>query len=223
MANGALAAGRRGARWTVLGAAVALLAACGEATAPGESGQVQVVLKEASASQAILADVSAALGASAVPMDAVTAIEITLNRIDLLPADEEETEEGAWVSLEVDPAEPLDLLQLGTTGAIVAQGTVDAGSYTNLRLFFADATITFSEAVVLDGGREIEAGTHALLIPSAEHTGVKVPDADVSVSAGASETVEVEIDTEASVQTLAWTAIGLLMEPVLHAEADAEL
>lgn len=200
------------------------VAACGDAAGPGGTGEMAVVLQESGTSSGLLASVVGGEASGDVPLSAVAAVEITLERVEALPVTGEEEEEGAWVSLAIegDPAPTVDLVDLSTSGGLtVARGDVPAGAYTNVRLFFSEATITLDEAVSVDGA-SLEAGTYDLFIPSGMQTGVKIPLAGFELTEGESETVVLEIDTSASIQTVVYApGQGFIMNSVLiEAEAD---
>ncbi len=202
-----------------LGVAAAFaLAACGDGTGPNGTGQMSVSLQESgSGSSAIMASVSSSETSSAeISLSSVSSVELTLERVEALPAGQPDGE-GAWVSLEVDGEVTVDLMNLGAAGPItLADGAVPAGLYTNVRLFFSEASITTSEDIELDGGGMVAAGTYDLFVPSGMETGVKIPLGMVSVDEGESETVVLEIDTEASVQSIVYNEPeGFIMNSVL--------
>ena len=200
------------------------LAACGDAAGPGGTGEMAVVLQASEGSSALQASVAGAESSGDVPLDAVTSVEITLERVEALPVGGNQDENGAWVSLsvEADPGPTVELMDLSASGGLtVARGEVPAGSYTNVRLFFSDASITTDEAITVDGAT-VDAGTHPLLIPSGMHTGVKIPLAGFELGEGESESVVLELDTSGSIQTVAYApGQGFIMNSVLI-EADAE-
>lgn len=202
-----------------LGVAAAFaLAACGDGTGPNGTGQMSVSLQESgTGSSAVMASVSSSeSSSSAISLSSVSSVDIKLDRVEALPAARPD-EEGAWVSLEVDGDVYVDLMDLGANGPItLADGTVPAGRYTNVRLYFSEASITTSEEITLEGGGTVAAGTYDLFIPSGMETGVKVVLGSVTVLEDETETVVLEIDTEASVQSVVYNEPeGFIMNSVL--------
>lgn len=207
-------------RWVrTLGVAVAFgLAACGDSTGPNGTGEMSVSLQESgSGSSSIMASVSTSESSSSeISLSSVSSVEITLERVETLPAGEPDAE-GAWVSLDVEGEVTVDLMDLSAVGPIVlAEGTVPAGSYSNVRLYFSAASITTSEEITLEGGGTVAAGTYDLFIPSGMETGVKIALGSVTVSEDESANVVLEIDTEGSVQTVVYNEPeGFIMNSVL--------
>lgn len=203
-----------------LGVAVAAfgLVACGDSTGPAGTGQLSVSLQESgSGSSAIMASVSWSETSSAeISLSSVSSVEITLDRVEALPAGQPDSE-GAWVSLGVDGEVTVDLMDLAAHGPItLADGTVPAGLYTNVRLFFSEASITTSEEITLEGGGTVPPGTYDLFIPSGMETGVKIALGAVTVLEDENEVVVLEIDTEGSVQTVVYNEPqGFIMNSVL--------
>lgn len=215
---------RNGTRWLgrALGVAVVGLGlgACSDSTGPAGTGHMSVTLQGAGGSSSIFASVAPQYdehtSENVVPLEAVASVEITVNRVDALPSGESEEGEGGWVSLVVDPEVVVDLTDLGATPLTLAQGDVPAGSYSNLRLFFSEASVTLDEPYEHSSGQVVEPGTHDLFIPSGMQTGVKIPLFGFEIEEGGSGTVELELDSEASIQTLVYApGRGFIMSPVL--------
>lgn len=220
------------------------LAACSDGLGPDqEPGTVQVTMSESSGTaSASLAGLQASFSetgmtASNVPMDAVDAVNLTINEVQVLPVEEDgengnggsNGENGGWISLDVEGGTTtINLVDLPSNGSgvTIAGGQLDPGTYHNVRLFFESAEIVLNSSVTLgdgedgDGGTTVEAGTHALFIPSGFETGVKVPTARFEVSDNSSAAIDVLADSEGSIQTINLTGTGLLMTPVLTAEAE---
>lgn len=206
---------------TVVGLA---LVACGDGVGPAGTGQMSVTLQESGGSSAIMASVSpteasaSEAQSNSVDLAAVSSVEITLERVEVLPTGRPETEGSAWVSLEVDGSvNPVDLMDLGASGPItISSGSVPAGTYTMVRLYFSDATITTNQEIELEGGGTVAAGTYDLSIPSGMETGIKIVLAGFTVTEGEDETLSLEIDSEASIQTVVYNEDeGFIMNSVL--------
>lgn len=199
------------------------LGACGDATGPDGDAQMNVLLTgSGSTAQAFLASVSgSASGAGDVSLEDVDAIEVEITRLEAILAGENEEDEGAWVELPLSASltNPVDLLGLPAGGIEIASGEIEAGTYSNLRIFFGDATITLANDVTVGEQTFSTADNpHDLFIPSGEQTGIKIPLFSVTIEAEAD--VVVLFDEDASVNTVAATGTGLLMEPVLGHVAE---
>ncbi len=158
---------------------------------------------------------------SAVALDQVESIDVTIDRVEVHRSGDDEGEggQGGWTAVTVDPPLELDLLGLSTDEMVeLATEELSAGDYDALRLFFSDATITFAEEQDPNGpAGPFPAGEPVPLdIPSGEQTGIKVPGASFSVADGGETTVEVLFDEGASVQAITITGSGVVkMSPVL--------
>lgn len=208
------------------GAAVVGLAlvACGDGVGPAGTGQMSVTLEESGGSSAIMASMSpteasaSEAQSNSIDLAAVSSVEITLERVEVLPTGRPETEGSAWASLEVDGSvNPVDLMDLAASGPItISSGSVPAGTYTMVRLYFSDATITTNQEIELEGGGTVAAGTYDLFIPSGMETGVKIVLVGFTVLEGEDETLSLEIDSEASIQTVVYNEDeGFIMNSVL--------
>ncbi len=219
-----------GTRWLgqALGVAVVglSLGACSDSTGPAGTGHMSVALHGADGSSSIFASVAPQFdehtNQHVIPLEAVASVEITVYRVDALPSGESEEGEGGWVSLDVDPEVLIDLTDL--SGPLtVAQGEVEVGEYTNVRLFFSEAWVTLDADFALPGGQIVEADTYELFIPSGMQTGVKIPLFGFEIEEGESETVDLELDGEASIRTLVYApGQGFIMNSVLIQAAAEE-
>jgi hypothetical protein len=183
---------------------VALLASCGDGTGPAGSGSAQVTMSRSGGSASGAVQVDASLSppearAGVVSASQVASVEVTIQRVEVLRAeadtagaDSASAGSGGWVTLQVEGgSQTVDLLGLPSSGdgVTVASGELDPGDYGNVRLFFSEATVTFSEDVTFPGGgqgqaggQSYEAGTaHELFVPSGAQTGLKVPTASFTV------------------------------------------
>jgi hypothetical protein len=213
----------------LLGALLLPLAACDDATGP--AGQTEVLLSQGTTAAASLSSTLLAENfAAPVSLSQVASIEVVITGVQVLPAEEVEDEseddadDGAWIPLALVGAEGqgvrVDLLQLPTSSAVtLATAELEAGSYENLRLFVSDATITFREPVTV-GRREYPANQPLpLFIPSAEQSGIKLPQASFTVPAEGGEQVVVQFNAAASVRGINATGEGtVLLNPVLGVE-----
>jgi len=201
----------------------ATFTACSDSTGPGSVGQASVVLtSDAVATSRVGSGISLSIGD--VPSTALANLFLTITRIDLhrVGTGEESSGEGEasgeggeWISLEISLAAPVDLLALPSTGGIeLAAGTVPAGRYNQARFFFDTSEAVLDEAVVVTG-QTIDAGTYEVTVPSAEQTGLKIQLMDTEVVESETETIALELATDATIGTLVWNANGFQLSPVL--------
>ena len=204
-----------------------VLVGCDGVTGPEGAVEVRLTQSGTAASPSLLSVALfsgsvAGTSTSAVSLASVSSIDVSVTRVDALPAAAAEGEESAWVSLDLtDKAKTINLRSLPSEGGVtIAAGELEDGQYSNLRLFVSTATITFSEAVTIGSAanpRTLAAGTYDLLIPSAAQTGIKVPASFLvsRTTEGETTTVNVAFDGSASVQSLQSTQRGVQMSPVL--------
>jgi hypothetical protein len=215
---------RDAAKYAVLALALAFpLTACEDVTGPG-AGSLSVRLSrdDAGPTAALVAAdlVQASMGV--VALDAVQSIDVTIAAIQVQPEGADGAS-GPWVTLDLATPTSVNLLALPTedgTGLLVATDQVEAGAYGHLRLLFSNATITFSQDVIL-GATTYTAGTeYALIIPSGAQTGIKLELGGIEVPEGGAAEVELVFDAALSVGNVLATGAGIQMTPVLHVEKD---
>ena len=214
-------------QYAALGLALTLpLAACDDST--GTSRQTTVLLSQGSSAAASLAPsfstavLSASAAAGKVSLDDVSAIQVTVTKVQALPASADENAESAWVSLNVSERGAINLRALPAdagSGIVLAKGELPAGDYRNVRLFLdmdgAEApSITFNKEVTV-GPKTYPAGTYPLDIPSAAQSGIKIPGAGFAVG----ETVMLMFDGSTSVANVVANPNGVKMSPVLKARS----
>ncbi|MCH7904749.1 MAG: DUF4382 domain-containing protein [Armatimonadetes bacterium] len=140
----------RGFILAALGAASVALVGCGGETSGG-GGWLNIFMADA-------------------PLQNITALNITIDRI-------EAHLDGQWVEIETDP-QTIDLLTLTQNETMIGSAGVPSGTYTQIRLFLSEATVTD------------DTGTHDVQIPSGAQTGLKL-NVDATVGEG---TVEILLD-----------------------------
>lgn len=176
----------------------------------GQSAATLALAKDPRFASIELGDVSAIL----IEVDSVEA-----HRIGGGDGSGADTVPGGWYGVAVTLTEPLDLMTLSADGSVeIAEGSLPAGSYDQLRLFFTGATIDFAEGVDPDGDGPLAEGATdvELRIPSGAQTGVKVPGVEFEIVADDETPVTVSFDDETSVQNITITGSGeVLMSPVL--------
>jgi hypothetical protein len=93
--------------------------------------------------------------ADAPPAPEVTAVNVTIDRV-------EAHVNGEWTPLPMAAPVTLNLLDLARVEAVLGSASLPAGSYTQVRFFPTQTTVTDA------------AGTHDVTVPSAAQTGIKV-------------------------------------------------
>lgn len=207
-------------------ALVMSVAACDSAIGP--ANESSIILSRGGSSSALSTSVLASFSGDAsfasVPLGSVSSIKVRITGVQALPASQDEGEEGAWVSLDVNAGSEIDLMALSESGVEIASGELAAGTYGNLRLMVDNASITFNAPVTVGGGpaaRSYEAGqAYPLRIPSAAQTGIKVPTASFVVTETVGDVVKVVFDAGASVQAIQAIPTGVMMSPVLTARKN---
>jgi hypothetical protein len=217
-------------RLAVATAVGAALAACTEGLGTG-TGEVRVTLAEAAGSGAAAAfggsvvfDGAAALLGS-IPRDTVASLTVTVTSIQFLREGADSADDSpGWISLDLGAPVTLDLVALPSEGVsplVIAAGSVEAGTYTMVRLFVSSASIrlkgdvTIGQAIALQGGVD-----YPVTIPSGAQTGIKT-DVSFTVEAGSDGTAtDVGLLFDASTTFANVTATGagsVILAPVLRA------
>jgi hypothetical protein len=128
--------------------ALLALAACGDSTGVSGTARVTVLLTDA-------------------PSDYVGAALVDIGAVELRAADD-----GDHVVLTEDATDgPVNLLDLqGATTALLAEAEVEAGTYSQIRLFVESASVTLAEGYEFrDGSTE-----QSLKVPSGAQSGIKL-------------------------------------------------
>ncbi len=205
--------------WVVATASMGL-AGCG--TGP-ESGTLQILMTK---SQPAAGSVAPALvidgTAGDVSLSSIESIVLTVSRVDVKPASAPDGEDGEsqWIRVPVTGGAVVDVLALPALGGQpVAEGEVAATEFKEIRLICdGGATITLSEPVTVSGGLVIgddEPLQQPLNIPSCQSSGLKIKGATFRVSEDDEATATVELETDATVQSIIWTSNGFSMHPVM--------
>jgi len=223
----------------LVAASCLVLAAC--STGP-ERGDLRVVMTLDEPASGSVASASLSTGTvAAVPLTSIESIVLTIVRVDAkpvsAPADEDSQGEGegvegegvegegagdtgGWVRVPVTEGTTVDLLALPTVGGQeVAEGEVVATSFKEIRLVCGGtATITLSEPVTVAGGEVIgddEPLVQPLAIPSCESSGLKIKGGNFLVPGDGGGTAIVQVEIDATVQSISWNANGFSMDPVM--------
>ncbi len=202
------------------------LVACDTGTGPGRTTAVTLTRSASVAASLAPAAVIAApdgevLSLGQIPLSAVSAINVQITGVRVLPAGQNEEGEGGWISLNLTAPATINLLALPTEtaqGLQIARGELPVGTYGNVRLFFDpdNATITLNQEVRVGAARTFAPNVaHPLRIPSGQQTGIKVPGLNFQVTETTGGTIVLVFDPAASVQSVQATGVGLQMSPVL--------
>lgn len=216
----------------VVGLAAGLVG-CDTGTDPARGGQTEVLLARGSvaaqslASALVSADASLSRAAAAGPVAIgnVSSIRMNITRVDALPAAADTASESAWVSLNVDAGGQIDFLALPAAtegGLTLARGELPAGTYSNVRFFAQNPTITLKEPVTV--GRQTYPANQEipLIIPGGEQTGLKTAISFV-VEEGDAPDIKLIFDAGASVDRVIATGAGrLILPPVLGARTESD-
>lgn len=214
------------------GLAIAV-AGCDTGTDPALGAETEVLLaRGAVASQSIASELvgadpalSRAAAAGPVALGNVASITMLVTRVDALPAAADTADEAAWVSLDVTAGGEIDLLALpeaAAGGLTLARGELPAGTYSSVRLFIEDPTITLLEPVTA-GQRTYPAGEAIpLFVPSAAQSGLKTA-ISFTVEEGDAPDVLLVFDADASVDRIIATGAGtLILPPVVGARTELD-
>ncbi len=196
------------------------LAACGDNSSPSGPETTQapftvVMEPQSAASAASIA--GSTLAAARLPLSNVTSITLPLGVVEAHTVGS--TGSDAWVAAgAVD--EDVDLLALPSDGITLVDSSLPEGSYDALRFYLTgDPTITLNQSVQV-GRTTFEAGSHTLVIPSADQNGIRLA-ADFTVDA-AGQVLTVLVDDQATVNHVTATGSGRLMiAPVLNVRNQA--
>jgi hypothetical protein len=213
----------------------AVFSACSDTTGV-ETGQASILLAGDGSVAASTVPAGLRLSLGDVPVAAVGSIDLAVTRVDIhrtgdgSEAEGDGTGEGegseggesgagtggGWVTLDLGTETPIDLMSLPTTGGVeVASGSLVAGFYNQVRLYFSTSTLTLAQTINV-GGQDLDPGTYEIRIPSAEQSGYKIQMDRVEVVGGATEAILLEIATTASIGSLVWNATGFQLSPVMH-------
>lgn len=201
------------------------LGACEAVTGVNDGEETRVVLVRSGSGSASLSpafNVVAAAGLPPVALSNVSSIDITITKVQALPAASDTASEGQWVTLDLTAPQTVNFLALptdATTGGLdLARGDLPAGSYGNVRLLFSDASITFKEPVTVGQTTYPANEKIQLEIPSGK---VRIPTAGFTVGAESGATVRLVFDASASVNKIIATGANKVkMPPVLTARTD---
>lgn len=207
----------RGIRYAALGALLAVgVAGCDSDGVTIEDQRFQVRLAAEAAASGI-SDGPLAV----VEPDLIASILISIDAVEVLPAEANEEDDAAWIRLEVagEEAMELDFSDLPSQDGIVLVDTeTTPGDYQALRLRIAGTSvITFTEEVMV-GQTLYEGGVeHELTVPSGPQTGIKL---NAAFTIGEDD-VTIFFDESTSAGNIVATgANSVMMTPVMRVETE---
>jgi len=207
----------RGIRYAALAALLAVgVAGCDSDGITIEDQNFQVRLAAESGAAAI----SGAIPAVVEP-DVIASILISIDAVEVLPAEGDEEDDAAWIRLDVagEEAMEIDFSDLPSQGGItLVDSEATPGEFQALRLRIAGTSlITFTQDVMVgqslyEGGVEQE-----LTIPSGPQTGIKL-EADFTI--GEDDVLIVFDESTSAGNIIATGANRVMMTPVLRVETE---
>lgn len=214
--------GRTVARGMLAVALAVVTGACSNTVDLAATGEVRLLMSRdtGAAAQPVAGETGDAQ--ANVPQDTVQSLVVTVVGIDVLMESGDSSEiSPAWTSVELASSFDLDLMALPTEDAaaqLVASGSVEAGTYTRVRLRVTNPRVVFKGDISFGVGGILDGGTeYAVVIPSSGQTGLKVA-VGVTVEADASTDVGLVFDAAESLTNVTVTGTGqVMMSPVIKA------
>ena len=159
--------------------------------------------------------------AAPVSVDDVTSLTLTVDSIQVRSAGEGE-DDGPWVTVVLDAPAALDLKALPSADdspIVIASGTLDAGTYSGVRLFVSDPVIVFNRPISLGAATTYDADTeYTVTIPSATETGIKT---NVTFEAVQDSDIDLFFDEGATFENVAVTGNGrVMLAPIIRGSAN---
>jgi hypothetical protein len=193
-----------------MGVVALLVVGCSPDSTSSGLATIRVSLGRADATASTAVATGGVTTAGAVDLASVASLTVTLDSVQLQTSSSQ-----GWQTLNFTSL-PVNLLDLSTP-IDLGEVQVETGSG-EVRMFVSDATITFSEDVVV-GQQTFLGGTtppteYPVRIPSGDQTGLK---ADGTFDATMDPThVTLGFDGVATVGTIVATGNGILLTPVIH-------
>ena len=137
-----------------------------------------------------------------------SAVNVTISKIQVHLAGENEEDEGEWIEWELNEndGKTFDLIVLKEEGlsALLSEVDIDPGKYTQIRLFVSESTISVeiegtrenSKAIEVVG--EVLSDTFDVEIPSAYQTGLKLIHS-FEINDGQTTELTIDFDAEKSI------------------------
>ncbi len=128
-----------------------------------------------------------------------------------------EQREFGWTQLPILGSGHLDLIHLpdsAAAGLPVATGTLPAGTYRHVRVFFSNPLIYFDSLIVTPAGDSLQPAVgYPVIFPSADSTGAAIKTDTPFVVAAVGDTVQVYFDRDDTVRHIIITRDGTIIVP----------
>lgn len=221
-------------RYSALAIALALpLAACEDSTGVDTNlAETTVVLSQvagvaASLAPSFSAEALASAMAGPVSLSDVQSINVRVTQVLAVRRSADDSKDEDMQTFNVTGGGTINLLALPAaagSGIQIAHGMIPTGTYSNLRLVFADnAMITFKRDVTVGGGPNAmtyKAGTaYPLRIGGEDRNEIKIPMASFDIGQGPN-TISLTFDADASVKKVIATPNGIHMPSVMMAKHE---
>ena len=168
-----------------LGFALAFTA-CAESLNLDATGDLTMTMQRTGSS--LFAPQQSASGSQAVAPDTVDAFIVTVAAVQVQHSSTDSANAASWSTIQLRSPVRVNLMALGTSddsARVIAQGRVEAGSYTRIRLVLSNPTIRFKGDVSFGLGTVLEGGVDYGVLLAGGQQSVEI-DAAVDVEAGAS-------------------------------------
>lgn len=214
----------RNTRILMAAASLVTLAACTESLSLEGMGAAALHMARTEGSPMLVQSTEPASEPQAVSSDTVESFEVTITSIQFLRADAEESDASGWTTLNFDEGTRVDLMALpeeGIAATLIAEGSVQAGSYRAVRLFVSNPTMVFKGDISFGLGNTLEGGVeYEVTIPSAAQSGLKVFvefAVEASSEGGAQTDVNLVFDSALSLTNVTATGTGrVIVNPVIR-------
>jgi hypothetical protein len=224
-------------RFTTLALAAAVLGGCADEAGFGDQARITVSMVQGSGgpvTSPVADGVSASVAQEDEPMitqDDVGSLRVTVTEIQFLRESANEDDESEWLSLPITPTE-IDLMTLpgvGEQALTIADGSVDPGSYSMVRIFVQTdpaPQITFTRDITLGAAATFNAAdesgepSYDVFIPSGTETGLKT---DFQADVGDGDEVLLVFDPAPTFLNVNVTGNGMvILAPVFRAPPTDE-
>jgi hypothetical protein len=208
----------RKTRILLAAASIVALTACSEGLGAG-MGEAALNMSRTDDAPMMLTSTEPSSEPQSVSSDTVESFEVTITSIQFLRADAEEADANGWVTLNFDEGVTVDLMALPDSGiaALVAEGSVEAGAYSAVRLFVTSPKMVFRGDIEFGLGNTLEGGVeYDVTIPSSAQSGIEV-FVDFEIDVNAETDVNLLFDSALSLTNLTVTgASQIIVNPVIR-------
>lgn len=192
------------------------LAACGSTLGIDATGNLAMTLQRADSSASLFpASPQAETQDRAVSPDTVSSFRVTVTSVALLHGSADSSHAGQWTTVQLRAPVTIDLMALPTdSGRLFARGTVEAGSYTRVRLIVTQPEISFKGSVGFGIGGTLQGNTDYAVALQGASSGIEAAatvQVSGSASAGPSSMLSLVFDQNASLGSVSVGSNGSVM------------